>query len=31
MEEKMRKLGAEPIIIYDVVSDSESDTQSDWD
>ena len=29
MEEEMRNLGAEPIIIYDVVSDSESDTQSD--
>ena len=29
MEEEMRNLGAEPIIIYDVVFDSESDTQSD--
>ena len=29
MEEEMRNLGAEPITIYDVVSDSESDTQSD--
>ena len=29
MEEEMRNLGTKPIIIYDVVSDSESDTQSD--
>ena len=29
MEEEIRNLGAESIIIYDVVSDSESDTQSD--
>ena len=29
MEEEMRNLGCEPIIIYDVVSDSESDTRSD--
>ena len=29
MEEEMRKMGAEPVIIYDVVSDTESNMESD--
>ena len=29
LEEKMRKLGTEPVILYDVVSDGDSDMESD--
>ena len=29
LEEEMRKLGAEPVILYDVVSDGDSDMESD--
>ena len=29
LEEEMRKLGTEPVILYDVVSDGDSDMESD--
>ena len=29
LEEEMRKLGTEPVILYDVVSDGDSDMDSD--
>jgi len=29
MEEEMRKMGTEPVILYDVISDSENDMESD--
>ena len=29
LEEEMRKLGTKPVILYDVVSDGDSDMESD--